>query len=70
MGVLFLTQIAQITQITMRGRKWFERAGGTDGADENMKRLKHEMMKILKAIRCSLLRWTNDAEPFARQTSA
>jgi len=36
MGVLFLTQIAQMTQITMQvGR--FERAGGTDDADENIK---------------------------------
>ena len=35
-----------------------------------MKRLKHERMKRLKAIRCSLLRWTINAEPFARQTSA
>ena len=31
---------------------------------------KHEMMKILKATRCSLLRWTNTTEPFANQTSA
>ena len=31
---------------------------------------KTEMLKILKAIRCSLLRWTNTTEPFANQTSA